>query len=31
MRVQDPEIQKVTEQTEPIEVMRTLRKMKDNA
>jgi hypothetical protein len=31
MRVQDPEIQKVTKQTEPIEVMRTLRKMKDNA
>lgn len=31
MRVNDPEIQKVVGQKEPVEVMRALRQMKDNS
>jgi hydroxyacylglutathione hydrolase len=31
MRVDDPEIQKVTGKTQPIDVMGTLRTMKDKA
>jgi hydroxyacylglutathione hydrolase len=31
MRVEDPEIQKATGKTDPVDVMGALRKMKDNS
>jgi hypothetical protein len=31
MRVEDPDIQKLVGQTQPVEVMRTLREMKDRS